>query len=181
MAKTANAINFFGVSGQKTYGLTNFPGLSAAIVSPVLLGAASTPIEQVLDVFNSMFTKAVDQTFGKINNSSPCKVGIHPALKMALNRQNSFGRTAIQAISETFPGITWVDVPEYKATNGMYTVQMIFDSLNGYKTGTIGFTHKMQSSGLVRHASWYEEKVHAGSFGAIIQQPMAVVTLTTMG
>jgi hypothetical protein len=179
--KYANAMNFFGVAGLKNYGALNHPQLSTPLVSPVLWNVPATQPETLAEAVRAMFVQAITQTMGAVDVSSPCQLIMYPSLQAAFSKVNSYGISAHSMIEKEYPGLRVATAPEYLSVSGVYTIQLVFDSINGQKVMETAFTEKMRTHGVIRKAKSWEETKSRGGYGTIIYMPMGIVQMTTAG
>lgn len=190
-----NTIFFYGVEGIRSYGILNDPNL------PTPLSPASVPngwpngtgnvtlwmddtnptntktAGQVYDEVVRMYRQASEQSGGLITMDSPVKFVLSPTMMPALARRTEFNtKTVRELLEDSFPNMEFVTVPEYNTAAGQM-VQLIFPEVEGVKTGILAYTELERSHGVVRMLSSYKEKKSAGSWGAIIFRPFAIVTL----
>ena len=59
--------------------------------------------------------------------------------------------------------------------------QLVLDNVLGQKVVLNAFTYKFRSHGVLRTLSGFEEKVSAGTAGAIVAYPAGVATMTGIG
>ena len=176
MAKFQNKSYFYGVAGIPNYGILNDPALIAA-VSPINVGgvtawATKTP-EGIANDVTKLFAQLVTQTQGLIDADTPMKLCMSPAIQAAFANTNSYGLSARAKVKEMYPRITFVTAPEY--TNN---IQLIAEDVGGQQTLEVAFTEKMRVHNTVVETSSYKQKRSAGTWGAIIYQPIGIATMT---
>lgn len=165
-----NLSYIFGVSGLKNYGLINDPSLLPGITS-----ATWTPLT-ALEVYNQfwrLFSLLVTQTEGLITDNSPMTLVYPPSLNANLNKTNEFGLNVKKILTDNFPNLKLVVVPEYKTDAGQQ-IQLIADSYDGQPTVELSFTEKMRVFPLFRRHSGYDQKRMQGTNGAIVYRPLLI-------
>jgi len=182
--RTHNKIWFFGVNGLRNYGLTNNPNLPATInpdPDPSVTGNPTMweTAKSALGVFNDVkkLRGALQrQSRGHIPDDAQLKLVISTNRAESLLKTNEFGITVIDRLKKAFPNLEVIDVPEYSTPAGEMA-QLIAVSVEGHKTGEIGYTELMRSHGIVRGLSATQEKKSAGNWGSIIYHPFAIATM----
>jgi hypothetical protein len=183
--KFMDYIYHFGVSGLQCYGLLNDPSLPAA-VTPVTKamggtswgtnGAYAAPTE-ILNDFQILFNDLVTRTFGRVKTKDSLTFACSPSREAALVSTNSFGISAMDTIKKAYPNLKVKTSPRY-TVNSIENVQLIADNYDGKSPGFCSFNVKMKDHPIIRQLSSYQQKKTAGSWGAIIKQPIAISTMT---
>lgn len=173
-----NRIWFFGVAGKKNYGILNDPDLPAPIVqaTPFANMTADEVYEAVLALYTQLSVQMKGLLADGLNMSDPLKLCMSNNVAPALKKKNSHGISVQQMLTESFPGMVFVTAPEYDTTSGEL-VQLICPTVDGQKTGQLGYTELLHAHGVLRESSSYKEKKSAGTFGAVIKQPFAVAQM----
>lgn len=168
-----------GVFLSKTYGLLNDPNLPAA--TPVANGASGSPLwvnktaEEINNDVVSAMSTMFNQTGNKNKTTDNYVLGLDGSMAGYLQKVNQFGLTAEENLKKTYPNLRVVYAPEYQTILGF---QLICENLQGQKAVEDLFTYKYRSHGVVRFASYFDEKVSAGSAGCGVKMPLCVVTKT---
>ncbi|MBN1085628.1 DUF2184 domain-containing protein [Erwinia aphidicola] len=178
MSKFMNKSYFFGIAGLLNYGLLNDPSLSA----PVTPGATGTSGGVLWatkdgqgvydDIAGRLFAKLVAQTGGLVDRQSAMTLAMSPQMEVNLTKTNMYNVNVSDLLKKNFPNLKVVTAVEYSTASGEL-VQLIADSLDGQDTGSAAFSEKMRSHGVIRLLSAFAQKKSAGTWGAIIKQPLA--------
>ena len=165
-----NLSYIFGVSGLKNYGLINDPSLLPSITSPTW-----TPLT-ALEVYNKFWAlhlQLVKQADGLVTDNTAMTLVYPPSLNSSLNKTNEFGLNVKKLLTDNFPNLKFVVVPEY-ATDAGNQIQLIADSYDGQPTVELSFTEKMRVFPLERGKSGYDQKRMQGTNGAIVYRPILI-------
>lgn len=188
--KFANFTYFFGVAGLQNYGLVNDPGLSAPIAPSLKAyggnawisgGVVVATANEIFADIQSLFIVLVNQSNGLIDAESKVVIAMSPQSAIALTATNSFDVNVRDLLKENFPNIRFETAVQYGALSavnpqgqaGGNYVQMIAEDVEGQKAGYCAFNEKMRSHKIIAGLSSWKQKVTAGTWGAIIRQPMA--------
>ena len=178
-----NKFALFGVSGKAIYGLLNDPSLNNAI-TPISQGGVTvwsttkTATQQMADL-NKLMASLYGQAGGHIDDSTRTKLLVSPQCLALMNKVNDYGVTMKKMIEDTYPNMTVVVVPElYNSTLGTSTIMVLADEVLGQPTVEFGYTDKYYAHEIVRDLSSWKQKVSAGTYGAIVQLPFAIATMT---
>jgi hypothetical protein len=180
--KFQNLSYLFGIAGLQNYGLLNDPSLSAAItpVTKAATGttwAVATPNEIYSD-FQKLFSQLVTQTNGLVEADTRMVLVLPPQLQVYLTNINSFGLVALgDMIKRTYTNLRIVSVPQYSA-NGVNTIQLIAEEIDGQEVGYCAFTEKMRAHPVIPDLSSFQQKKSQGTWGSIILLPLAIATMT---
>lgn len=175
----------YGVANLQNYGLLNDPALAPALTPTTKTETATTswgttgsyasPNEIFTD-FQIMFNAMATQTYGRVKTKDKMTLALSPSREAALLSVNSFGLSAIKMIKDAFPNLEVKSSPRYTTAGGQ-VVQLIADKFGGKDTGYCAFTEKMRDHAGVRDLSAFKQKKSAGSWGAIIRYPVAIVQM----
>jgi hypothetical protein len=197
-ASAANALNkfsnltyFFGVAGLQNYGLTNDPGLSAAL-TPATKAAGGTKwinngvivatANEIFADIESTFIALVNQNGGLVDRETKMTLVLSPANEGALTTTNSFNVNVSDLLKKNFPNIRVESAVQYgvlsssnpQGITGGNLMQLIADEVDGQDVGYAAFNEKMRAHKLIPATSSYRQKVTAGTWGAIIRQPFGI-------
>ena len=176
-----NKIGFFGKDGMKITGLINNPENNPAIPSPS--NGATVPSTKFADkdpnqIYESvleMFAELADNNGGNVSENDKMYFLISPKNMVYLNKVTAqFLKSAKSALMENFPNMEIIPASEY--STGI--CQLVLDNVLGQRVVYNAFTYKFRSHGVLRLRSGYEEKVSAGTAGAIVAYPAGVATMT---
>ena len=184
--KFLNETYFYGVAGIQNYGWLNDPALSAAITPTTKVAGGLTwgvsgapnaqPTEILFDI-QKLFSTLITQSAGYIDINSRLTLAVHPNSVVFLRTPNIYGVTAEKLLRDSFPNIRIEVAVEYLAS-GVYSAQLIADDVLGQPVGYCSFPVKMRAHGVVKAMSSWKQKKSAGTWGAIVQQPFAVATMS---
>lgn len=179
LEQTFNRFAFFGVEGVELYGLLNDPNLNADITPTTGTGGdtwAQKTANEIMTDINKMASQLYTQSNGWVNDATPLKLIIPPASLAELNKLNDFGVSVKKMLSDTYPNITIITAPEMAGTSG--NVAMLkADEIEGQPVVEFGYSEKYKAHGIVRESSSMHQKISAGTYGAIIYYPFAIVTM----
>lgn len=186
---------FFGIDGLENYGLLTDPDLSAPLTpAPKAWGGTSwfnsagalvaTPLEVYNDVI-SLFSQLVAQSGGLLDAESKVTLAMSPGSAIALNSANNFGLNVKALLKDNFPNIRFETAIQYgvvSATNprgpvGGNMMQMIADSVDGQNTGFAAFNVKLKAHAIIREMSAFKQKMSQGTWGTVIQMPLAISSM----
>ena len=177
-----NKYALYGVAGKAVYGLLNDPSLNAAI-TPISQGGVTawsgkTATQQMADL-SKLVGQLYTQAGGHIDDSTRTKLLVSPAILAEMNKVNDYGVTMKKMVADTFPNMEIVTVPEmYNSTLGTSTMMLLADEVMGQPVVEFGYTDKYYAHEIVRELSSWKQKVSAGTYGAIVQLPFAIATMT---
>lgn len=195
MNKFSNYTYFFGVLGLQNYGLLNDPGLSAALTPATKAGggtawlnAAGIPVATANEIYadiQAMFWQMQVQTAGLVTAEDKIVLAMAPTTSVALKTTNSFNVNVYDLLKKNFPNIRFETAVQYGAQTagnpqGVAAgnmVQMFVESIEGQDTGYCAFNEKARSHPIIRQVSSFEQKQTAGTWGAIIRMPFALVQM----
>jgi len=176
--KFQNKSYFYGIEGLENYGLLNDPSLSAAI-TPGSTGTGSSlkwddKDGQAIydDISGHLFKQLVKQTNGHIERTDPMKLCMSPTAEVNLTKTNMYNVNVTDLLKKNFPAMTIETAVEY-STDAGELVQLIAERLDEKDTGYCAFTEKMRAHAVVTESSSWKQKKSAGTWGAIIRQPLA--------
>jgi hypothetical protein len=178
-----NKYALYGVAGKAVYGLLNDPSLNAAI-TPIVVNSTQTKWEdktanQEMNDLNKLVASLYTQAAGHIDDSTRTKLLVSPATLAAMNKLNDYGVSVKKMIADTYPNMTIVVVPElYNATLETSTMVLLADEILGQPTVEFGYADKYYAHEIVRDLSSWKQKVSAGTYGAIVQLPFAIGSMT---
>ena len=178
-----NKYALYGVSGKAIYGLLNDPSLNNA-VTPITVGGVTawyttkTATNQMADL-NKLMASLYGQAGGHIDNNTRTKLLVSPQVQALMNKVNDYGVTMAKMVADTYPNMTIVTVPElYNSTLGTSTIMVIAEEVLGQPAVEFGYTDKYYAHEIVRDLSSWKQKISAGTYGAIVQLPFAIATMT---
>lgn len=177
-----NKYAFYGVQGKAIYGLLNDPSLNAAI-TPISVGGVTAwsgkNANQQMDDLNKLMAQLYTQAAGHIDDNTKTKLLVSPATLAAMNKVNDYGITMKKMIADTYPNMEIESVPElYNATTGNSTMYVLADEIMGQDVVNFGYADKYYAHEIVRSLSAWEQKISAGTFGAVVYLPFAVGSMT---
>jgi hypothetical protein len=188
--KFQNLTYFYGVAGLQNYGLFTDPNLSAALTPStktaggtawITNGVVTATANEIYTDIQSLFSKLVAQNAGLITQESKLTLAMSPGSEVALTATNTFNVNVSDLLKKNFPNITVKTAVQYGARSaqnpqgivGGNLVQLIADDVEGQDTGYCAFNEKMRAHPIIRHLSSFQQKLTAGTWGAIIRMPSA--------
>lgn len=192
--KYQNLTYHFGVQSLANYGLTNEPGLSAALTpSPkanggvqwVKNGAINATPNEIYNDFLAMVQQIQNQTAGVVDDNDEM-VFVYPnTIATALTTANTFNTKVKELILENYPRVRFVKDPLYgvaSTTNpqgiaGGNLVQLWVRKLEGRDVGYCAFNEKLRTHRIIYEASSFKQKITQGSWGAVIRYPAAAAQM----
>jgi len=196
LSKFSNYTYFFGVQSLQNYGLLNEPGLSAAITPATKAaagagtkwindGAVVATANEIYADIQSMFYQLQLQCQGLVEADGKMTIAMHPAVEVALTATNQYNVNVFDLLKKNFPNIRFETATQYGAMSannpqGLTVgnmIQLFVDDIEGQDTGYCAYNEKMRSHPLIRAMSSFRQKVSAGTWGAIVRMPAAVVTM----
>lgn len=177
-----NRFALYGVAGKAVYGLLNEPSLNA-FTTPISVGgqtawSAKDATQQMADV-TKLMKELYGQAGGHIDKNTRTKLLVSPETLADLDKVNTYGLSTYEMLKKTYPNMEIIDVPElYNATLQTSTMMVLADEILGQNTVEFGYTDKYYAHEIVRGLSSWEQKVSAGTYGAIVFLPFAVAGMT---
>lgn len=187
--KFQNQTYFYGVAGLKNYGLLNDPSLPASlapgdkafnsnVAGPwVTNGSVTASANEIYTDIQSLFTQLVLQTDGLVEMDAELVLVMSPASSVALTTTNQYNVNVYDLLKKNFPNIRFETAMQYYNTAAGNLMQMIAKSVDGQETGFCAFTEKMRAHAIVRDTSSFKQKKSQGSWGTVIQMPMAISSM----
>lgn len=191
-----NRVYFFGITGQRTYGILNNPKLPAPIQpDPKAAGGTAWDNATNIEIYNDilkMLQRLVTQLDGIIDMGSPVTLVIPNSRQVLLNRTNDYSKPVTALLKDAMPNIRIAVAPELglqadgapaipssiagsgPAGNMM---QMFVETLGGTRTIECAFPMRLRAHRLQTHASSYTQKMSTGTWGAVIRRPVAIAQM----
>lgn len=173
--KFQNKSYFFGIEGLQNYGLLNDPSLSAPITPDQVDGKLLWDDKGGLAVYNDvikLYKQLVKQTNGLIERTDSMKLCMSPSSEVNLTKTNDYKVNVSDLLQKNFPNLKVETAVEY-TTDAGEVVQLIAERLGEQDTGYCAFTEKMRAHAVVTESSAWHQKKSAGTWGAILRQPLA--------
>ena len=174
-----NKYAFYGVSGVGIYGLLNDPNLNADETPTTGVGGntwALKTADEIMADFAKMFSKLYERSNGWIDDSTATKLVIAPSCLAELNKVNAFGVSVKKMLADTYPNMTSVSAPEMATGNGNLAM-ILAEEIEGQPVVEFGYTEKYKAHSIIRESSSMHQKISAGTYGAIVYYPFAIVTM----
>lgn len=174
-----NKYAFYGVSGVGIYGLLNDPNLNADETPTTGVGGntwALKTADEIMADFAKMFSKLYERSNGWIDDSTATKLVIAPSCLAELNKVNAFGVSVKKMLADTYPNMTIVSAPEMATGNGNIAM-ILAEEIEGQPVVEFGYTEKYKAHSIIRESSSMHQKISAGTYGAIVYYPFAIVTM----
>jgi hypothetical protein len=193
--KFANYCYAFGVTGIQNYGLINNPYLTASLTpGPKAAGgtAWTNSSNQVVATANEIFTdiqtcyeQLISQNPGLIRPDTPMVLALSPVSTGALTATNTFNVNVSDLLKKNWSNIEVKNPVQYQTKSssnpqgvaGGNFMQLIAKDLEGQPTGYAAYNEKQRAFPIIRQLSSFQQKVIAGTFGFILRQPSAVVSM----
>ena len=174
-----NKYGFYGVSGLNIYGLLNDPNLNADL-TPTTGTAGNTwtlkTADEIMSDFAKMYAKLYERSNGWIDGNTRTKLVIAPAALAELNKVNAFGASVKKMLADTYPNMEILSAPEMVTGSGNLAM-ILADEVNGQPTVEFGYSEKYKAHSIIRDSSSMYQKISAGTYGAIVYMPFAIVTM----
>ena len=174
-----NKYAFYGVSGVGIYGLLNDPNLNADETPTTGVGGntwALKTADEIMADFAKMFSKLYERSNGWIDDSTATKLVIAPSCLAELNKVNTFGVSVKKMLADTYPNMTIVSAPEMATGNGNLAM-ILAEEIEGQPVVEFGYTEKYKAHRIIPESSSMHQKISAGTYGAIVYYPFAIVTM----
>ena len=174
-----NKYAFYGVSGVGIYGLLNDPNLNADETPTTGVGGntwALKTADEIMADFAKMFSKLYERSNGWIDDSTATKLVIAPSCLAELNKVNTFGISVKKMLADTYPNMTIVSAPEMATGNGNLAM-ILAEEIEGQPVVEFGYTEKYKAHRIIPESSSMHQKISAGTYGAIVYYPFAIVTM----
>lgn len=174
-----NKYAFYGVSGVGIYGLLNDPNLNADETPTTGVGGntwALKTADEIMADFAKMFSKLYERSNGWIDDSTATKLVVAPSCLAELNKVNTFGVSVKKMLADTYPNMTIVSAPEM-ATGSGNLAMILAEEIEGQPVVEFGYTEKYKAHSIIRESSSMHQKISAGTYGAIVYYPFAIVTM----
>lgn len=180
-----NKIYFSGVAGLQNFGLLNDPALPTAL-TPINVGTTDVPMtawedKSAVQIYNDILAMVADlsnRSMGYIDENSRLKLSVSPKKASLLLKTSDLMTTSVKdLLKQSLPNLEIVVVPEMSTAAGEL-VQLWADVIRaeGLENRTVDlvYSEKMRAGRVVPYLSHFKQKFVAGTFGAIIFQPIAV-------
>lgn len=186
MAKAENSTYLYGVEGVAMYGLLNDPNLDAPIApkSVQINGAAKTTwTDKVVDtlnaanhIYNDIMALWLDlqaKNGGLVDSNTHVILALSHVRAALLTTANAYNVGVEDLVKRSLPNLEVVVLPELSLEEGerMY---MIATDIAGQNVGFNAFSEKLRAYPVDNHATWWQQKFSAASFGCVITQPSLI-------
>ncbi len=189
MTQVANNIFFNGKAGKNVRGLLNDVDLNPAIALPV---SAANPAsskfkyktyEEIVHDIILMFNSIVAKAGNNVNigdRTQKMKLCLYGEDASFLVQPNIYGRTALEWINTTFPGLEIVTAQQYFVTtaDSGNKAQLIIDKVDNKKVVRSGFSYQFMAHRVVALSKSYSQDFSEGIAGALITLPLGIATAT---
>ncbi len=186
-----NLIGFFGYNSGaiETYGFLNDPGLlSYNTLAPSGTGGSTTwaskdylqIVEDLIQMFSGLFT----QGQGQVNVNAPMTLALPINVITYLGLPSQYGNSVREWLTQTYPSVRVVAVPELQAANGgqnvayLYAEKVIDESTDGGRTWDQPVPTKFMVLGVKKDLKSYIEAFSNSTAGAIAKRPFAIYRST---
>ena len=174
-----NKYAFYGVEGLSVYGLINDPNLNSDLTPTTGVGGntwALKTADEIMKDFAKMFSKLYERSNGWIDGNTKTKCVVAPAALAELNKVNTYGMSAKKMLADTYPNMEILSAPEMVTGSGNLAM-ILADEIGGQPTVEFGYSEKYKAHAIVRESSSMYQKISAGTYGAIVYMPFAIVTM----
>ena len=181
----ANKFYLTGVAGLPIYGILNDPNLPSSITA-ASTGTGSSPLwsnkgtKEIYDDIRTLFAQLQTQSNGLIDQKTPLKLLISPALNQHLGAATDFNVTVLDMLNKYFSSLEVITVPELGALDGDETIFLIAPKVMGQKSAALAFSEKMRSGPVIQDMSSYRQKFVSTTYGGIVYLPFAFASMTGM-
>jgi hypothetical protein len=177
-----NKFALYGVQGKAVYGLLNDPSLNASL-TPISVGGvtawASKDANQQFDDIVKLMSSLYNQAGGHITKRTNTKLLVSTDMLGLMDKTNTYGLSTYDMVKKNYPNMEIVCVPElYDTATSTSTVMVLADEVLGQKVVEFGYTDKYFAHRMVQKLSSYEQKISAGTMGAVVYLPFAIATMT---
>ena len=132
--------------------------------------------DEIMADFAKMMSKLYERSNGWVDANSALTLVIAPACLAELNKVNAFGVSVKKMLADTYPTMKIVTAAEM-ATGSGNLAMIKADEIEGQPTVEFGYSEKYKAHSIVRETSSMIQKVSAGTYGAIVYYPFAIVTM----
>ena len=126
--------------------------------------------------FAKMYGKLYERSNGWIDGNTKTKLVVPPASLAELNKVNAFGASVKKMLADTYPNMEILTAPEMVTGNGNLAM-ILADEIEGSPVVEFGYTEKYKAHSIIRESSSMHQKISAGTYGAIVYYPFAIVTM----
>lgn len=195
LARFMNQTYFYGVKGLQNYGILNDPNLSPALTpaTKAYSGVKWVNNGQIVATANEIFADIqalwyqlqAQQAMGLVDQNTKMTLALSPGSELAMTATNSFNVGVTDLLKKNFPNLRVVSAIQYGAKtaanpNGNAAgelVQLIADEIEGQEVGYCAFNEKLRAHPIIRAMSSWKKKMTAGTWGAVLRQPMAIAQM----
>lgn len=174
-----NKYAFYGVDGVGVYGLLNDPNLNSDLTPTTGVGGntwALKTADEIMADFAKMYSKLYERSNGWIDGNTRTKLVIAPACMAELNKVNAFGVSVKKMLADTYPNMEILNAAEMVTGSGNLAM-ILAEEIEGQPTVEFGYTEKYKAHSIIRESSSMHQKISAGTYGAIVYMPFAIVTM----
>ncbi len=173
IARAENKFQMYGVKGIQSYGMLNDRKSTWADK------VAASPAEAANIVYNDvskLWSALTANNAGHLETNAPIVLGVSNKMISYLTIPNQYGKTAKVLLTENFPNLEIVQVPELSTASGEMLYMTVRD-LYGDETGWTAFAEKFRMGRLIPELSSYKQKASAATWGCVIRRPSLVATM----
>jgi hypothetical protein len=186
MNKFENTVYAFGVAGLQNYGALNNPYLPASLTPATKVAGGTSwdnaTANEIFDDVKATITDGIKAMGGLVDKSSSMTIVLGPSREALFAATNSFNVNVSDLLKKNYPSLRIVTAVQYEATSASNPqgnaagnlMQVIFDSVEGQKSGFSSFSEKLRAHRIVPDLSAFKQKRSAGAWGTIIRMPIAV-------
>ena len=186
MGKYENTVYAFGVHGLNNYGALNNPWLSAALTPATKIAGGTSwdnaTANEIFDDVKTLITAGIAASQGTVSKESSMTCVLGPSREALFAATNSFNVNVSDLLKKNYPKLRIVTAVQYEAISSGNPqgnaagnlMQLIFDVVEGQKTGFSSFSEKLRAHRIVPDMSSFKQKRSAGAWGTVIRRPVAV-------
>ena len=189
IARAHNKFYLYGVAGKQVVGILNDPNLNAA-VTPITVNSKTTWADKVADTNNTAIVanvifndiaKLVGEVMGNnganVDQNTPFVLAVASDRYQYLTMPNQFGRSALNLLSDNYPNMTVIQLPELTTASGSM-MMLVVPELLGEATGECAFSEKMRFSRIKADTTFFEQKAIGGTWGGIVRRPNLIARMS---
>lgn len=174
----SNKFALLGVAEKNIYGVLNDPNLPASTSVSSWVSAAADVIFNSIN--SKLYAKLAENSGGHITYDTPLKLAMSPKMNAYMGVTNSYGKTVLEMLNNTFSNLTIVIIPELASLSAGDTIFMVAPEIDGLPTAELPFGVKMRAGRLVPGLSHWSQKYVASTYGGIVYRPFAIASIYGM-
>ncbi len=186
-----NRFYLYGVAGKRTYGLLNDPNLPDSLVPNSITvdgvskstwadksaAAPDNAPNLIYNDVNKIWADLLARNGGNIDQNMKMVLAIAPSLLSYLTAPNVYGLSAKKMLTDNFPNLEIVQLPELATAEGN-KLYLVIPELDAVPTAFCAYSEKARFMQVIARPSYWEQKVAAGTWGAIVARPSLIARMT---